>query len=113
MTREDQLQLSIANYLRLRYPAAFWTHPPNGGSRHKLEAVKFKRIGVRAGLPDILIFERRGTATGLFLELKVGKNKATELQLMAMSELVRNGWKGGIVYDFDSAKEMIDEYLND
>ena len=111
MKQEDSLQVAIANYLRLQYPKAFWCHPPNGGKRNVIEAAKFKKMGVRAGLPDILIFERIDDCAGLFLELKAGKNKETELQIFAMNELRRNGWIGWIVYNFDDAKVFIDAYL--
>ncbi len=45
-------------------------HSPNGGKRNWKEAVKFKRMGVSAGFPDIFIPLARKGHHGLFIELK-------------------------------------------
>jgi len=44
---EDAFQKSVAKYLNAIN--AFWFHCPNGGSRHALEALKLKDMGVKAG----------------------------------------------------------------
>lgn len=53
---EQSLHRSIATLLdRILPKDAFWFHVPNGGKRNKTEAGIFKALGVRAGVPDILI----------------------------------------------------------
>jgi VRR-NUC domain. len=55
----------------LREPClALAYHPPNGGSRHKLEAIKLKRQGVKKGVPDIVLPASSGEYHGLYIELK-------------------------------------------
>ena len=53
---EEQEQVALAQWLdlmRLR-----WCHVPNDGARHKATAGKLRALGVKAGVPDILIFDR-------------------------------------------------------
>lgn len=116
MKKEDALNVAVANYIRLQYPSVFFAHLPNGGSRNIIEAVKLKRMGVRKGMPDLMLFHRKyfkdkSTYAGLFIELKIKPNKPTDEQMFAMSELRKNGWNGGVCYDFESAKLLIDSYI--
>ncbi len=43
---------------------------PNGGSRHKVEAMRLKMEGVRAGVPDLFLPVAAGGKHGLFIEMK-------------------------------------------
>ena len=56
MRSEDTEQINVvswANWNVNRYPELRWlSHVPNGGSRNKQEAVKFKQMGVKAGVSD-------------------------------------------------------------
>lgn len=55
---EQGLHRAVADYLRMALPEdgdVFWFHCPNGGMRNKAEAAMFKRMGVKAGVPDICI----------------------------------------------------------
>jgi hypothetical protein len=68
MHYEDQLQIAVANYLAVVLPqSVFWFHPPNGGSRNAREGAKLKKMGTKAGVPD-LVFVYAGAA--YFIELK-------------------------------------------
>lgn len=116
MKKEDSLNIAVANYLRLQYPGVFFSHIPNGGSRNPIEGAKLKRMGVRRGLPDLMLFHRkyfkdRSTYAGLFIELKIKPNKPSPEQMFAMDELRKNGWNGSVCYDFESAKTLIDNYI--
>jgi hypothetical protein len=45
-------------------------HIANGGKRDKREAAKLKRMGVKAGVPDLCLPVARGGFHGLYVELK-------------------------------------------
>ena len=111
MTKEDSLNIAVATYLRMQYPTVLFCHIPNGGYRNAREGAKFKMMGVRAGMPNILIFEKKNIFSGLFIELKIGKNKTTDSQNLVIKELIRLGWAGSICYTFEDAKHIIDNYL--
>jgi hypothetical protein len=73
MRPEEQLQRSVVDLLRLYEARGSLTfaHCPNGGRRSKAEAGAFKAMGVRAGVPDLLVWTQGG---GHFaIELKAGR----------------------------------------
>lgn len=48
-------------------------HIPNGGKRNAREAARFKRMGVKADVPDLFLPVPRGDCHGLFIEMKAPK----------------------------------------
>jgi len=112
---EDALQAQVADYLDLC--GLLWCHPPNGGKRGLIEACRLKRLGVRAGVPDLLIFERwqstdpetGGEGFGVALELKSPTGRATSEQRAWLDSLQARGWRVGICRTFDEARKLIDE----
>ncbi len=86
-------------------------HIPNGGSRNRLEAANLKRQGVKAGVPDILLPSPRGKYHGLFIELKVAKNKPTVNQINWLQQLSKQGYAVCICYSWTEAREKIIKYL--
>lgn len=69
MRAEDGLQIAVASYLDVALVRdAVWYHVPNGGSRSKAEAGRFKAMGVLSGVPDVTIHHAGRT---YFIELKV------------------------------------------
>jgi hypothetical protein len=72
---EDQLQEAIISVWRNHTPRDEWFrlfHPANGGQRNAIEAAKFKRMGVVAGIADLVCL-LPDSKVG-FIELKFGKN---------------------------------------
>src|SRR4051812_14223062 len=73
MHPEEQLQRSVVDLLQVYANRGLLTfcHPANGGWRSKAEAGAFKAMGVRAGVPDLLVWTQGG---GHFaIELKAGR----------------------------------------
>lgn len=111
LTKEDKLQHSIVTYLKFQYPGVLFTHVPNEGKRTPFERYKFKYLGAKAGVPDLLIFHSNSKYNGLAIELKVGYNKPTEHQLKWLLELQNSGWASHCLNDFDECVAIINEYL--
>jgi len=107
---EDMFQKSVAKYLNAIN--AFWFHCPNGGSRHALEALKLKDMGVKAGIPDCMILDQRHGYSGLAIELKVGYNKPSEHQLAIFDKLVERKWMVIVSWSLDETISLIDNYYN-
>lgn len=84
---------------------------PNGGSRNKIEAINLKRQGLKAGVPDFTLQVPKGNYHGLYIELKVGKNKPSEKQKKWIDNLNKYGYKALVCYGFDEAVKEIIEYL--
>jgi hypothetical protein len=55
-TYEDELAFAVAEYLDLK--GWLYTHFPAGEYRPKRTGAKLKRMGLKRGVPDMLIFER-------------------------------------------------------
>lgn len=86
---EDEFHVSVAGLLDvcLRPPETFWTTFPAGyGRLSKAMSGRLKAKGMKAGMPDILIFYRRNmvatfTSTHIVgLELKVRGNSTSAAQ---------------------------------
>lgn len=85
------LQISVVDWLRLICPRAVVAHVPNGGKRSVAEAARFKRAGVLAGFPD-LIMMAPGCRT-LLIELKATKNGSLSPAQRELHEILRaNGY---------------------
>lgn len=86
---------------------------PNGGSRNKIEAVNLKRQGVKKGVSDLFLPLSRGKYHGLFIEMKVGRNKPSVEQKDFLEYVNKSGYLGVVCYGFDEAKETITKYLSE
>ena len=106
--REDDFQKKVALYLD--YSGLNWFHTPNGGSRNAIEAAKFKRMGVKAGIPDILIINPKQGFNGLAIELKVGANTVTASQIEWLERLNKSGWLCFVSWSLDEVLSLIDWY---
>lgn len=131
--KEADLQVQVADYLRLRYPdVMFHSDYGSGIKLTKGQAIKqYRQNGGRRGWPDMFIAEpidrNKGETSGekfngMFLELKKEGTRvlkkdgtpATEHigeQLKVLEALGKKGYACYMVCGFDEAKEVIDDYL--
>jgi len=82
-------------------------HCPNGGTRNKLEAANLKRQGVKAGVPDLFLPVPRSPKHGLFIEMKVGRNKCTDNQKKWIRNLLEQGYEVKVCYSCEEAIQVI------
>ena len=87
-------------------------HIPNGGSRNKQEAANLKKQGVKSGVPDICLPVPRGKYHGLYIEMKAGKNKATDNQSKWLEALNNQGYVAVVCVGCAQAVEVITKYLS-
>lgn len=105
---EDDFQKSVAWFLDCLN--ATYTHPPNGGSRNKIEAVKLKKMGVKSGVPDVLIFDPKHGYNGFAIELKVGRNTVSEAQKEWLTKLKSKGWLVLVSYSLEEVIHWVEWY---
>lgn len=113
LTKEDRMQESVMKYIATKYPSAFAVHIPNEGKRTRFEQYKLKKMGVMAGMPDLMIFDPRANLSGLAIELKAGYNKPTENQKKCLRELENRNWRVLWSNSLDEILTEIDNYLSD
>ena len=113
---EDQEQLALMKWAQLvtvndRTLFDHLIHCPNGGWRSPVEAARFKGMGVKAGVPDILLPVRTSQYGAGWWELKVGQNKPTEQQLQWHSLLRACGHYVQTYWHWHEAANDILRYL--
>lgn len=86
---EDAFQVAVIEQasLMLKREVVYF-HVPNGGKRNAREAGRLKKMGVLAGVPD-LIFIRAGQC--YFIEAKIGKNDTAPIQKATIAALTEAG----------------------
>jgi hypothetical protein len=72
---EELIQRSVVNLLSIYQSRGLlaFCHVPNGGRRSKAEAGTFKAMGVRAGVPDLLIWAQGGGHFAIELKAETGR----------------------------------------
>ncbi|MBQ8181977.1 MAG: VRR-NUC domain-containing protein [Ruminococcus sp.] len=113
--KESVEQISLfrwAMYFESKYPElALLYHVPNGGKRDKVTAARLKTEGVKAGVPDLVLPVGRDGYLGLYIEMKVGKNRTTKEQKKWLKNLTEQGYKTAVCYDWMEASELLEDYL--
>ncbi len=112
-SKEHNLQVACVKWFRYQFPhfADLLWATPNGGSRNKLEAIRLKAEGVKAGVPDLFLCIAKGKYHGFFIEMKVGRNKPTLSQKSMMAQITRQGFKCVVCYSFEQFETEIREYF--
>lgn len=103
---EDDLQRAVVEMAGWFYPRLFVFHPPNGGARTAAEAGVFKALGVRAGVPDLIVLGP-GAVVG-FLELKAPGGRLSPWQEHCMDVLEKMGFFVWVVRSVDQAVDAFD-----
>ena len=108
---EDDLQQSVVEFLTVALPSdAVFAAVPNGGRRNAREAARMKAAGVRAGMPDLLVFHG-GRVTGI--ELKAPKTATqragvvTEVQRDTMEALRTAGIPCWVCHSLDEVEDAL------
>lgn len=122
MKRNDnhhKTQCAIVDFCR-RYPGAEYIFAiPNGGTRNKIEAVKLRREGVTAGVWDLFLpvpcVSKFGYIfNGLWIEVKVGKDRLSPAQRLWGVKMQSHGYALFVtdtVHSAQSAINTIQSYL--
>lgn len=115
MNSEYQEQKIVVDYLKLKYPKVLFTATANGiRTPHIGARMKMKRAGLKAGVPDLLIFNLSYDRKyiGLALEMKREKNcVVSQEQKEWLDALSKLGWLALIAKGANQAMKIIDEYL--
>jgi len=107
---EEAEQMALVQWLELH--GIKYTHVPNEG-KHKVQyRAKQKRLGVKAGVPDILIFDRPPACpdnVGAAIELKRRKGGTlTAEQKKWLEVLSQKGWAVAVCRGADEAIKFLE-----
>lgn len=109
---EQEALMNWAWAAKGKYPALFRLfHIPNGGSRHPAEAAHLKRMGVKAGVPDLFLPQPVGEFHGLWIEMKSQQGRPTALQKDWLEYFRSQGYAAFVCMGFKAAQECLIEYI--
>ena len=109
-SEEYKEQCTFAQWLNIKKIPFF--HIPNGGKRGVLEASRLKKMGVKAGIPDIFIHVPVDPYAGLFVEMKKKKGGSLSLsQKLKIVELNALGYCALTAEGCDEAIKITEAYL--
>jgi hypothetical protein len=86
-------------------------HVPNGGYRNATEAKRLMAEGVVAGVADLVLFIPRHGFHGLFIELKIGKNRQSVPQKEWERATSDQGYAYKVIYTLEEFIILINRYL--
>ncbi len=105
---ESAIQIAVMHHLRLRSkPGVLAWHVPNGGSRSKAEAGRFKAEGVVPGIPDVnILFEGRFYG----LELKALGGRVAPEQRAIHDAMTAAGGTVAVAFGLDAAVAQLEAW---
>ncbi len=109
--KEEREQIVFATWLTRSN--ILFTASANGGYRNPFEALKFKRMGVSPGFPDICIPIPKGQYHGLFIEMKRRDGGVVSPYQKEWLESLNNyGYKAVVCHGFEQAIKETEQYLS-
>lgn len=121
---DDPQCYTVPGYAEERYgvskavPELEWFHAiANGGSRgdtgksRAIQGGKMKAEGVKSGVWDTFLPVRKVTSAGLYIEMKVGKNKLSENQTKFGKFVLSQNFRTYVCYTWRDAANAIKNYL--
>ena len=120
--REDGEQIALMCWVAWNVAIcpdlSYLLHIPNGGARSIVEASRFKAMGVRKGVPDLLLpspqFCDQRWYAGLWIEMKKprGGKKNDPDQLRWAVWLAGKGYKHALCLTWQAAVGVIKQYYS-
>lgn len=105
---ESIIQRQCVAWFRLFHPKSLIFAIPNGGSRHRLEAINLKKEGVLAGVPDLQIITQGKT---FFIEMKTPKGKQTPTQKEMQNKIQTLGFDYFVCRSFEEFQNIVNKEL--
>lgn len=107
MKPEEALQRAVVQLLAIYEQRGLlaYCHVPNGGYRTPAEAGIFHAMGVRRGVPDLLLWTPHGRSFGI--ELKAGRGKLSDVQVLWRSTLESLGHRVYVCWSVDEVEAVL------
>jgi hypothetical protein len=110
---EQSALIEWADLASKRYPELKWLHASNNGVRVTPgTAVKMKKAGMKAGIPDLCLPVARGGFHGLWVEMKRVRGSRVDPDQEACHTFLRDaGYHVAVCKGWEAAKATILDYL--
>lgn len=87
-------------------------HIPNGGYRHPKEAIKLKKMGVKAGVSDLFLAYPNPHYHGLWIELKSEKGTLSPEQKHWLNLMEVVGYGVAVSYSIEDTYDILQNYFD-
>lgn len=108
---EQSEQIAIFDWVKLKKLDGIIFHIANERRTSPQQGVMLKRMGVKAGVPDIFVARGCHNYLGCWIELKIAPNKPTPLQLKFIDAMREEGYCCHIAWSAEEAIQQIADYL--
>lgn len=104
---EAQIQRSVVAFLALQESLGrlLYFHVPNGGHRNPRTGANMKRLGTRAGVPDLCVIPKVGPV--IFIEMKSDKGTLEESQEAWLEKLPLFGCPVAVCRSLDEVRQFL------
>lgn len=109
--KETLEMITIFDYLRVKKLDNYIFHIANERKTSAYGGSILKRMGVKPGVSDIFVAIPRKPYHGMFLEVKAGKNKPTNLQENFIKNMGEQGYYAIWCLGAKASIEAIEAYL--
>lgn len=110
--KEDKLQESIWRYIQMSvYRDKNIFHVPNGGKMNIATGSRLKRMGVVAGVSDLIALEPSKEYNGLVMELKVKGGRTRPPQVKFLRRSKKSGYAVAVVWSIEGFIECMKDYF--
>lgn len=110
--QEQTIIFKWAAFHEQRYPCLKYMYSTLNGVRLTMgQAVKAKKSGNKKGVPDIVLPYKNKSYSGLYLELKTLKGRASKEQKDFIQYLISQGYFACVCHGSKNSIEVIQNYI--
>lgn len=84
---------------------------PNDRKTNRIMGAILKHMGLKPGVSDICVSIPKGPYHGMYIELKFGKNKATQHQMNFIENMQSKGYHALVCVGYEAARAAIEAYM--
>lgn len=110
---ENEEQRQLIQWCRTRPELQYLFHIPNESVGGQGWLIRNRQLGVKSGVPDLMLPIPMKGYHGLFIEMKTQSGKTTEKQDRWLSALNTFGYLAVVAHGWREAKAIIEDYLYD
>lgn len=112
MTEADE-QRQLIQYARSKPWGQFLFHIPNESIGGMGWVIRNRQMGMRKGVPDLMLPIPMHGYHGLFIEMKKRGGRTSQEQKQWLKALDTFGYKTAVCVGWEAARDVLEEYLHD
>lgn len=109
---ENWEQRQLIQWCRTRKELQFIFHIPNESIGGQGWLIRNRQMGVKSGIPDLMLPIPAKGYHGLFIEMKAKGGRVSDLQRAWIDTLNKFGYLAVVAYGWEEAKCLISDYLD-